>query len=290
MIFNVTGSGGVNGTTLTVTAPASVTATVSKGAKTKTKTTDSAGKAVFRGLESGVWTVTITDGSQTASKQVAVTLDYAASLTFFSATIRVTYPVGSVCTCSDGTTTLTAPDTSGSAVFTVPNAGTWTVKITSGGKVKTAAVQITAGGQSKSVAIDYILYLYNRGDQCTAVTGGWEKSCESAGVGNLTAGNAYLIVQKGAENDAFGAAMVNEVDMTGYTTLHAIVSRTMKATMRMAVGPKFPGVAAGSVENDVSTVEKEMTLDISQISGKNKVLIRAKETTSTSYIHEVWLS
>jgi len=292
MIYNVTSGRGINGATLTVTAPAGVTVTVSKGAKTKSKTTDSAGKAVFRGLESGTWTVTITNGSQSASRQVVVTSDYTASLTFFSARIAVAYPAGSVCICSNGSTTLTAPDTSGSVTFNVDRAGTWTVKITSGTKVKTAAVEITASGQSESVEIDYLLYLYDRGDECTAVTGGWQGCNESASsaTGTFTAEEAYLSV-KNANNASYGAATVNAVDMTDYTTLHAIVTRQTSAIVRAMVGAAFPGTASGSVENTVGSSETELSLDITEINGKNKVLLRPKGTLSSAlFVHRVWLS
>lgn len=66
------GSGGAGGT-LTVTAPANVTVTVSKDGKTKTKNSGTSGVVVFKGLASGTWTLTITDGSQTSSKPVVVT-------------------------------------------------------------------------------------------------------------------------------------------------------------------------------------------------------------------------
>lgn len=84
MIFNMTCGSGGSGSTLTVTAPAGVTVTASKDGKTKTKTADGAGEAVFRGLESGVWTVTITDGSREASTEVAVNAEYTAELAFSS--------------------------------------------------------------------------------------------------------------------------------------------------------------------------------------------------------------
>ena len=76
MILNMTGSGGSGGN-LTVTTPgAGVTVTVSKDGKTKTKVSGADGTVVFKGLEGGTWTVTITNGSQTAQKTVAVTTDY----------------------------------------------------------------------------------------------------------------------------------------------------------------------------------------------------------------------
>ena len=74
-------SGGTGGT-LTVTAPAGVTVTVSKDGKTKTKAADSSGVAVFKGLQSGTWTVSISDGEQTASKAVEITTDYSMAISF----------------------------------------------------------------------------------------------------------------------------------------------------------------------------------------------------------------
>lgn len=69
--------------------------------------------------------------------------------------IVVTYPAGSTCTVSDGTTTLTAPDTSGSWACKVPNAGTWTVSCTDGTHTATAPVVISTEGQSESVELSY---------------------------------------------------------------------------------------------------------------------------------------
>lgn len=77
--------------------------------------------------------------------------------------IVVTYPAGSTCTATDGTTTLTAPDTSGSWVCKVPNAGTWTVSCTDGTNTASAAVSITTEGQSESVALSYALFLISDG-------------------------------------------------------------------------------------------------------------------------------
>lgn len=171
-LYGFGASGGAGGT-LTVTAPANVTVTVSKDGKTKTKNSGTTGVAVFKGLASGTWTVTITDGVQTSSKPVVVTADYSTVIAFFSATINVTYPSGSTCTASDGTTTLTAPDTSGTWACVVPNAGTWTLSCTDGTDSTSEAVTITTDGQSVSVALSYFLWLYRDGDTCDAVSGGW---------------------------------------------------------------------------------------------------------------------
>ena len=162
MILNMTG-GGVGGCVLTVTAPVGAVVTASKDGRTLTKTAAS-GTAVFRGLEGGEWSVACTDGAQTSVPQtVTVKNDYAAELTFFAATIQVTYPAGSTCTAADGVTTLTAPDTSGSWKCTVPNAGTWTVSCTDGSETDSDSVSIASDGQSASVTLTYRTMIYDLG-------------------------------------------------------------------------------------------------------------------------------
>ena len=56
--------------------------------------------------------------------------------------IAVTYPEGSVCTCSNGTKTLKAKDTSGKALFNV-TVGEWTVSCTDGSETAIKTVSIT---------------------------------------------------------------------------------------------------------------------------------------------------
>ena len=79
------------------------------------------------------------------------------------AVIGVTYPSGSVCTCTNGTLTLTAKDTTGKALFVIPSAGTWTVKAVSGSKSTSKTVSITAEGQVATVTLSYELVLFNNG-------------------------------------------------------------------------------------------------------------------------------
>lgn len=82
MIGRTNAISGVNGCTLTVTAPAGVTVTVSKDGKTKTMTADASGTAVFKGLTTGLWAVSISDGTQTSSTTVSITADYSVYVSF----------------------------------------------------------------------------------------------------------------------------------------------------------------------------------------------------------------
>lgn len=172
------GTGGSTGKalgTLVVTAPVGVTATASKEDKVYTKVVGEDGTATFKGLTTGEWTVTIDNGSQTSTQYVTVTLDYALAMAFFAATISVTYPIGSTCTCSDGVTTFTATDASGSYSFIVPNAGEWTVTITDGINTVSNTVEITSDGQVENVKMAFfaatISATYPEGSTCTCSDG-----------------------------------------------------------------------------------------------------------------------
>lgn len=141
---------------IVVTAPTGSTVTATDG-NTSLVGTEVSGKWTFQIPAYGVWNITATLNGQTATTSVSVTevKQYTVTLTYFAATIAVTYPSGSTCTCSNGTTTLTAPNTTGSYTFTVPSAGTWTVKSTNGTDTARQAVSITANGQSTSVTLSY---------------------------------------------------------------------------------------------------------------------------------------
>ena len=211
-------TGGGTGAALTVNAPAGCTVTVSKDGKTKTKVAGADGVAVFRGLATGQWTVTITDGEQTAQKTVTVTTDYAVELTFFSATIHITYTAGTTCTVSDGVTTLTAPNTSGTWDCVVPNAGSWTVTVVDKGWTDT--VELTQSGQSVDVDLTSY-YLYKAGDEYTRRTGGWDFAPWE--------GSAFITSYSSKKSDcislysgigACGVWTKKAIDITNFSTIH----------------------------------------------------------------------
>lgn len=226
MIGRVNTGGGGSGCILTITAPANVTVTVSKDGKTKTKNSGTSGVVVFKGLASGTWTLTITDGSQTSSKPVVVTADYSTVIAFFAATINITYPAGSTCTCSDGTTTISAPDTSGTWTCIVPNAGTWTAAATDGVESTSESVSITTDGQIVAIELSYLLWLYKSGNTYNAVTGGWSVAKHPStggsfdGVLTLNADSMLLSTEVFGGSVAYANAFTNNsIDLTGVNTL-----------------------------------------------------------------------
>ena len=126
-----------------------VTLTQTYGGKTKTAVADSKGQALFKGLDGGQWEAVATLNGQTAKGSTIVSLDYDLHLTYFTATINITYPAGLTCKATNGSTTLTAPDTSGTWACTVNKAGTWT--ITAGDW--SAEADMTTSGQTETVRV-----------------------------------------------------------------------------------------------------------------------------------------
>lgn len=276
------GNGGSgSGGTLTVTAPAGVTVTIFKDGKVKTKTADSSGVAIFKGLSSGTWTVTITDGSQTSpAYTVTIVADYAVTVSFFSATIAVTYPEGSICTCSDGSTTLTAPTTSGSYTFTVPNAGDWTVSCTDGENNDSAIVTITTDGESQSVLLAYMLYY--KGNEYTNKTGGWNVDNGSKESDYI---NVYVYSKSTGEYTGT-ASHADPVDLTSKTTVSVHVteanSSTSQGKIDITIKDIYGGVAARTnvITYDNSCNDKTFNIDVSSLKGSYFVNVVA----TTGYV------
>lgn len=265
MIGRVNTGGGGTGGTLTVTAPANVTVTVSKDGKTKAKNSGTSGVVVFKGLASGTWTVTITGDGKTAQKNVVVTTDYSTVIAFFAATINITYPAGSTCTCSDGTTTLSAPDTSGTWACIVPNAGTWTVTSTSGTETDSKAVTITTDGQSISVELSYALFLFKPNAPSDIIAGEWE----IPGNGTVTAEAELTVKSVNAygNNRLLSARTKGQIDLTEYSTLQATCKASGGSNTKLEVYSGSSAVASAAIGADLTTV----TVDISALSGLHSI-------------------
>lgn len=179
MIYVTTGG---YGATLVVTGVAGDTCTITNGTKTRTKTFGTDKKATFKGLATGTWTVKMTNGSKTSTRTIAINADYALIISYFSATIKVTYPAKSKCVIKNSSGTQVASDTNtGTAAktwtATVNAKGTYTVTATAtdgSGKTKSTTVSITADGQVKTATLVYETVLWEAGaDQNTSITGGF---------------------------------------------------------------------------------------------------------------------
>lgn len=210
-IMNIRRGGGATGCALEVTGVnMGDTVLLQKGDKSYTKALDSSKKAMFRGLTGGIWTAKMSNGTQNVQREVKITDNYELTVKFFAATISVTYPAGSTCTCTfshEGETikTYTAPDTSGSYTFTVSNAADWVVSCTNGTQTASKTVSITQDEQSESVVLIYTLYLFSETD---GNVGNW--------TGEVTFGDNYMCTVDGNYKQTYS----DFNDLTEYKTLY----------------------------------------------------------------------
>lgn len=230
------GGGGGTGATLTVAAPEGATVTVEKAGKTKSKTAANQ-KAVFRGLTTGTWTVTIANGTETASKTVEIRADYETAITFFTATLQITYPAGLVCTATNGTSVRTAPDTSGTWTCAVDRAGTWTV---------------TAGAWSGAVT------LTEKGQQASLRLAQWivkDGVITEIGLSNLlisgrnltpTQEEGSILLHNTLNSQAVGLLSGEKLDLTNAAKITADVEILTAGTSTTA---KFNGIAVALTQN-----------------------------------------
>lgn len=311
MAIGKTNAGGSSGSggTLTVTGIAGDIVTVSKDGKTYTRTFNSSGVAVFKGLSTGTWTVTMTNSAgQTATQTVEITADYTLTIAYFSATISITYPAQSTCVVKNSSGTQVASDTNTSAgtktwTAMVDAAGAYTITATAtdgSGKTKSATVSITADGQSASVTLSYELVLFNNG----VVSGyAWDSSNVESGYGDAQVSNGLiylygytwdngLVLKPGWGEIGISSA----INLSDYSTLKVRLNKIdgAKGTAKIQVGTTALG-------DDTATTTVTLTagtttsLDISSITGSKYISLYAQSDTSAygnsikAYFDKVWL-
>ena len=147
---------------VSVTTGAVVTAT--KGTLTVTGTA-SGGSCVLALPEAGTWSVVATYNGQTSNTaSVSVVDSYAVSLTFFSATITVTVPSGASVALKKGGTTVQTKTSTGTAVFTVTETGSYTVEASLNGQTTSGSVTVSSGTTSYALTLSFVSSTLNNNE------------------------------------------------------------------------------------------------------------------------------
>ena len=301
MIYVISGGGA--GGTLVVTGVAGSTVTAKKDGKAYNRICGDDGKATFRGLKSGTWLITMTDGTQTVSREVTITTDFELTTAYFSATISVSWPAGSACACTDGQQVLNAPDTSGSYTFNVPNTGEWTVTCTNGGdKTASKSVSITAEGQTETVTLAYAYVLYEAGTKYVDFTD------KNVALGSsITWGSTNVTINVPSSISAIWATFTNSatVNLSNYSKLKCTLSAlTIQSTASnyyfFVLGVSSTSDPAWNTDliaskkltsTNTSSAEQTVAVDISTISsGTIQMGVTGGHGyTSTATITKIWL-
>jgi hypothetical protein len=268
-VFGSGGSGG-SGASLTVKSSETGTATITNQntGKSYVKIISGGSPAVFTGLKSGIYTVEVANDNGSASDTVTINNEHEINVEFFSATITVTYPAGSHCTASQGTTKLTAPSDSGTWTLTVPAKGSWIIYCTDGTDSASADVEITEDGQNESVELVFVTYIFREGsgakiDMNTNSKASIDDACISMNHGGSgAAGKAYT---------------AEKFDLTNVNTLWAEGMFTNGSTSNYRTGifvhSAILGDNAGPHEGkawayfEVDGERRTISLDVSNITG-----------------------
>lgn len=185
------------------------------------------------------------------------------------AVIDVSYPEGAVCTCTNGVRTIQAKDTSGRWMFQIPRAGEWVVRATQGGRSNSKTISVS---ESKAyvVILNFELVLYNSGDTCDEITGGWGSSGGGEQEGSTTFEEDRINVGVGYHGDR-SLYTINQIDLSDYDTLEAEVGWNNTGTGHypyMGVTSSKSATPSYSASLQLMTTEKSIrTLDISNVDG-----------------------
>lgn len=287
MIINMTGGGGGTGATLTVNSNGSGTVTVSNATlgKSYSKPIAAGGSAEFKGLATGTWTVTLSGNGQPATRTVIVTADYSVNISYFSATINITYPEGSTVTATDGESTFTAPDTSGTWTLIVPNAGSWVISSTNGTDTASETVEITTEGQVESVELTYALVIIPNIEE-------YPSSAWNTTNATVTANAASTTITFSKQTNAQCYATL-EVDCTKYTIMEIVgtvrvASGSGSSSVTLSAGLLVSGSFVTGYRTSLGTGKSDIinnTYDISAISGE-AIFRFYKQVASTSSVYD----
>ncbi len=210
------------------------------------------------------------------------------------AIISVSYPEGSVCTCSNGSITLTAKDTSGKALFIIPAAGTWTVKAVKGSQSASKAVKITAEGQVATVTLSYAPYIFTSGK---GMTSGFIMKTLDEDHGWSVA-NEKIIWSTDPVYGGAGFWVTPSQDFSKFKTLKIDYKCNARYadsnTVSIGVGPDVPisgwaGEWVAKVDAPYSTTRAVKSVDLSKITATTKYYIKATAYGITGEIYNIWL-
>lgn len=216
------------------------------------------------------------------------------------ASIVVSYPAGSTCTCTLGSKVLTAKDTSGKWVFGLPSIGDWVVKAVKGSQSASKAVSITAEGQAETVTLMFKLYLFTSGegvvDDWTPLYGGYTNAAVTSEKMTLNGGeNLYY-------SSTAAVTSNNAIDLSGYSKLVVDVQTNKAATDNVYawVGVSATKFTRGSETSTISisnsaaytkistTTRYEIEVDIANIN-TGYVFVASDGTNIDTTAYNIWL-
>ena len=144
---------------------------------------------------------------------------------------------------------------------------------------------------------EWAIYLYNRGDQCTDLTGGWSMTDYSSSSGGGALKGAVFLDDKieltGAKNGYFGGCgTVNKVDLTYFSEIFAVshgTSDTRELSIATSKTYAHGAYRVASVSLLDAQPDEAVALDISGLTGEYYISIRSGADNTPAYFTEIFL-
>lgn len=145
--------------------------------------------------------------------------------------------------------------------------------------VSGALVDVPARSYQNGEWVDWITYLYNNGDECTDITGGWYSFnwLTERGTGSVTK-NADSVTLTCTKNTAIEYGTVNKINLSAYSKIELKASDYTQGTSRILLCVRNvtgTGISdTGLVANQAIQADT-VSLDVSGLSGEYYVSVRA---------------
>lgn len=199
--------------------------------------------------------------------------------------IVVQYPIGAICTCSNGSKTYQSRDTVGVCIFYVPTSGNWTVSAELNGETVSNVVVASAyGAYNVTLAFEYVLF-----DGSTNRLGGQGTWASYAGAHLYQINSNNITVQGRINGKVYGLYSCFTFDITDYDYL-VISGEFTKTSYNLTVGisttnvekPANAGVIGSKVLNASHTMDNEVICTITNYSGQRYLYFMTDGTDSSS--------
>lgn len=165
-----------------------------------------------------------------------------------------------------------------------------------------AWVDVTALSYQGWEWVNWIIYLYNEGDECTEITGGWSTKGDSGGSITKNSNNVYINCTGVNSKSTYRIIYANDpIDLTDIATLSInVTSRATDGTGSdycLYICSKIPsGYSAFNAVASATIVSDGVTeLDVNNIDGEYYIVVGVRIAGSASYyvksyLSEVWMA
>ena len=147
---------------------------------------------------------------------------------------------------------------------------------------------VTAKSYQNGEWVDWNRYLYDSGNECTDITGGWVAG-DSATINKAT---SEMSVKSNVDNGYRYLLTKNKIDVTPYKTLHAIakIGTGGSSSDKGNIGVSENGTTTSGSTSFTNTEYQEVTYDLSSQDGLFYIRVGDQGDDSSTFVQKIWLT